>query len=380
MRKRFFATSSATFARGWFAAMELLVIVGFSASCKYPSHCESVFCSIWPAALVFARPRTLPDTGQTTCATTAGAVISCAGTGQDAEYATPGAYILYETTLGNAVGEVLGSDLLWQKCSFGQTGNSCAGTALSTVTRTQAFAACSGVAIADRVWRLPSAREMHLLPYFGGATVAMPSTFFPNTASGTNVYHWTSTTVVASPANSYLFAQKFGFFASQSNALATDTFARCVAGPAQPTQDYVRLGVTEPSVRDNTTGLTWTVCALKTGGAADTSANCAGPAPANFTQTNALTFCESLVYGGFTDWRLPNVRELASLMDYTQSVNPTVNQTYFTANPSATVYWSSTNDISNAANAYIFDVSDGTSGTIARTASIGDVRCVRGPW
>ncbi|HMU85542.1 MAG TPA: hypothetical protein PKC35_19510, partial [Leptospiraceae bacterium] len=65
---------------------------------------------------------------------------------------------------------------------------------------------------------------------------------------------------------------------------------------------------------------------------------------------------------------------------YTQSVNPTVNQTYFTANPSATVYWSSTNDISNAANAYIFDVSDGTSGTIARTASIGDVRCVRGPW
>jgi hypothetical protein len=32
--------------------------------------------------------------------------------------------------------------------------------------------------------------------------------------------------------------------------------------------------------------------------------------------SNALVYCEGLTYGGYGDWRLPNVRELQSLVDY----------------------------------------------------------------
>jgi len=40
---------------------------------------------------------------------------------------------------------------------------------------------------------------------------------------------------------------------------------------------------------------------------------------------DALKYCENLSFGGHTDWRLPNVRELASIIDYgrePQSIDP----------------------------------------------------------
>lgn len=58
------------------------------------------------------------------------------------------------------------------------------------------------------------------------------------------------------------------------------------------------------TVIDNLTGLIWTK-----------SANLYG-----YTSSfsHALTFCSSCDEGGYTDWRLPNVRELQSIIDYGQ--------------------------------------------------------------
>ena len=57
------------------------------------------------------------------------------------------------------------------------------------------------------------------------------------------------------------------------------------------------------TVRDNLTGLIWTKSADLYG----------------YTiLSEALAFCSSLDEGGYTDWRLPNVRELQSLVDYGQ--------------------------------------------------------------
>jgi hypothetical protein len=54
-------------------------------------------------------------------------------------------------------------------------------------------------------------------------------------------------------------------------------------------------------VTDNLTGLVWA-----------RSANIAG----SMTWAAAIIFCEGLNYGGQTDWRLPNAKELYSLIDY----------------------------------------------------------------
>jgi hypothetical protein len=60
----------------------------------------------------------------------------------------------------------------------------------------------------------------------------------------------------------------------------------------------------------------------------------------------ALSYAENLDFAGYTDWKLPDVKELQSLVDYT-GVYPTLNQEYFTTtdltdeNPGY-YYWSST--------------------------------------
>jgi hypothetical protein len=55
-------------------------------------------------------------------------------------------------------------------------------------------------------------------------------------------------------------------------------------------------------VRDNFTNLMWTI-----------DVNVAGVV---MNWYDALDYCETLSYGGYDDWRMPNVVEMRSLMDY----------------------------------------------------------------
>ncbi len=54
----------------------------------------------------------------------------------------------------------------------------------------------------------------------------------------------------------------------------------------------------------------------------------------------ALTYCEDLVLGGESDWRLPNIKELSSLTDRTV-YDPAIDSNYFSSTESFW-YWSST--------------------------------------
>ena len=97
-------------------------------------------------------------------------------------------------------------------------------------------------------------------------------------------------------------------------------------------------------VTDNTTGLMWA-----------RNANMWG----NIGWTNAITNCNSLVYGGYDDWRLPNAREMYSLLHFGFS-SPVVPDTQGTGQWSqndpftgvGSVYWSSTTDMATPANAW----------------------------
>ncbi len=56
----------------------------------------------------------------------------------------------------------------------------------------------------------------------------------------------------------------------------------------------------------------------------------------------ALTFCEGLNYASYSDWRLPNIRELFSIVKWEASM-PRIDGTYFLNTQGG--YWTSTTDV-----------------------------------
>ncbi|MEI6207109.1 MAG: DUF1566 domain-containing protein [Desulfuromonadales bacterium] len=92
---------------------------------------------------------------------------------------------------------------------------------------------------------------------------------------------------------------------------------------------------------------------------------------------NALTYCEGLSLGGQNDWRLPNIKELKSLIDYAR-YSPAIDQTYF---PNAVVsyYWSSTTYAYGTRGAWGVYFFDGSVDNEYKDNSTSNyVRCVRG--
>jgi hypothetical protein len=95
------------------------------------------------------------------------------------------------------------------------------------------------------------------------------------------------------------------------------------------------------TITDNATGLMWIKDPSLCGGGTYPNAwASAANTPAPMTWANAIASCEALNYAVYGDWRLPNVKELQSIVDYGRA-NPTIDQTYF-PNTQSNIYWSST--------------------------------------
>jgi hypothetical protein len=101
-------------------------------------------------------------------------------------------------------------------------------------------------------------------------------------------------------------------------------------------------------------------------------------ASGTFTQPQALTYCANTLssqnLAGHSDWRLPTIIELTSIVDLGQS-NPSINITFFPATPAAVFLSSSL--LANSPT-YAWDVifGNGDAGTVGVTDG-GYVRCVR---
>ncbi len=90
-----------------------------------------------------------------------------------------------------------------------------------------------------------------------------------------------------------------------------------------------------------------------------------------YTAAQAATYCTGLNLGGYSDWRVPTIVELVSIIDYDSS-SPAINSIAFPSTPgadfiSSTSYDGSATQMSSA--------SFGSGATGPGTA--GDVRCVR---
>ncbi len=92
----------------------------------------------------------------------------------------------------------------------------------------------------------------------------------------------------------------------------------------------------------------------------------------------ALTTCETSTLAGNADWRLPNHKELLSLVDVMKVTSPAINTTLFPGTISS-YYWSSTTYANSTSRAWLVDFNEGFSsnGGLLKTLT-HYARCVRG--
>ena len=121
-------------------------------------------------------------------------------------------------------------------------------------------------------------------------------------------------------------------------ALAALLIASAVVWATEPRYRLDDGGGGAVTVLDDATGLEWEQKSSTTD---------------KMTWEAALTLCEERNYGGHSDWRLPNVNELPTIVDDRRSAPP-INTTYFVDFAPAR-YWTSTTNPKSSGTAYIVD-------------------------
>jgi len=140
------------------------------------------------------------------------------------------------------------------------------------------------------------------------------------------------------------------------------------ATPAAPhPQTYaVGTGTLAGTVTDSVTDLMW-----------QQTPSSGGASFPTFTWANAAAYCTSISLGGYTDWRLPTLIELASLADYDVAFpGPTINATAFPSTPGNT-FWSATPYAGASGAARGFNFGGDVGATSGSTTVSTYVRCVR---
>ena len=122
------------------------------------------------------------------------------------------------------------------------------------------------------------------------------------------------------------------------------------------------------SVTDKATGLIWQKCSR----GQNNDASCSGTTTkANWS--TALTYCNTLSLAGKT-WRLPNIKELKSIVDRKKASGAAIDTTAFPATV-ADYYWSASAHVPGTTNAWSVGFNGG--GVFADfKASFLYVRCV----
>ena len=147
--------------------------------------------------------------------------------------------------------------------------------------------------------------------------------------------------------------------------------------PAQTIKDYIRNDWPDDrydihgdgTVTDTVTGLMWMQCSL----GQDPDANCSGNATEHNWQ-EALEAAEASTSATYTDWRLPNIKELSSLAARDR-YNPAINSTIF-PNTSSDWYWSASPVAYSSDYAWQLNFSVGYDGNYNRYSDY-HVRLVR---
>jgi hypothetical protein len=138
--------------------------------------------------------------------------------------------------------------------------------------------------------------------------------------------------------------------------VATILFTTVPSGASAPANRYATSNGT---VYDNKTRLTWQQVLSST----------------TMTASNAATYCAGLNAALPGSWRVPTLKELQALVDYSTSTSPMIDSTFFPGTPSAR-FWSSSAEVNSSTYGWYVSFVDGTTSTATNTTAYY-VRCVR---
>ena len=220
-------------------------------------------------------------------------------------------------------------------------------------------------------WRLPKVHELMFLLDYKNRSPIINTEFFPNTNIGYSFY-WTAITSTSNIHNAwtvdFVRGNNLDLF-DKSNKFTV----RAVRGTGMSFNMENRFRDNQNhTVSDNYTGLMWE---QKT--------------PENKNDkihwNEALSYCENLNLGGFSDWHLPNVNELLSLVDFTKNNAPVINTDFFPntyrdqGDGSSHYYWTATPISYPKRQAFHIDFESGKNdiNNGDRVYAVNCVRCVR---
>ncbi len=124
------------------------------------------------------------------------------------------------------------------------------------------------------------------------------------------------------------------------------------------------------TVIDNYTGLVWKKCSQGL-----TGNDCKIGSPSLRVWAKAKMDCDDLVFAGSSDWRLPTLKELQSIVN-SQSYEPAINKTFF-VNTLNDPYWTETSPARYLASRFTVIFTDG-SVYYKDSNNYAATRCVRG--
>ena len=291
----------------------------------------------------------LPDTGQAACYDSAGSAIACSGTGQDGEYSINP---LSFTDNGNGTVTDNVTGLMWPENDDGNQYNWYEANGIYGATYNPGSTdVCGSLTLGGHSdWRLPNLLELTSIYDYSRTYPALDPVF----TVAHNGYYWTTT--VSGGEDPWYGDITDGFLSSEYELFFSSGYVLCVRGKYK-TQSFTDNG--DGTVMDTMTGLMWQ----------QTDDN------VKRTWQQALDYCNGLSLASYDDWRLPNVKELASLLDG-DAPSPVIDPVFTGAK--ATYYWTSTTRTGSPSSAWdvFFDTGIGLAGWTSK--SIDEyVRCVR---
>ena len=283
----------------------------------------------------------LPDTGQTSSYTTT--------FGEDNDYSIN---VPSFTNNGNGTITDNVTGLMWQQGDSGE------------LTFENGTLYCDNLVLGGFTdWRLPTKEESMSILNLDSNNPALNTTYFPTTTAG----YWWSATVLYNNVNAIWVTNAGG---GTGPKLKTETIsaggtlkyhARAVRSSAAAVTVTNFSDNNDGTITDNVTGLMWQK----------------SPAATAYTWEQALAFAENLTDASYTDWRLPNIKELVSINSETTNA-PSINTTFFPT-VAATRYWSSTTQLApGSTSAWFNDFQNaGITSHDLKTVS-HPIICVRG--